>query len=606
MLHHLINITHAMHVSTRLRATLIAVLCGMCTSSVWAQEAEGSARRRFAYIYAEAAKQAELGRHAYAYALYSHCLRVMPQSDEAMAALGVYYAAIGLDSMAQRMLTQAVELSPDCTDYIEQLTAHYLRHNDTEQALLLLERLAALRPRNMTYLARLEQAYESQDRLLDAIQTLGRMELIDGRTLPISQRKATLYHSLDRPADALAEMQAIAADNPHDNTYRLYVADELLKLERNDEAQAILADVQRQEPDNPNMHYAWLKFYRTTGQDSLYNALRDSLLYGRVTDDGVRLTVLRATLLETLTSAGGGNPMAVFERLDTIVPRRKYIEEMRLAVIATYADDAEADSMRINVMKRIYDIDPTDRQALAALIQYYGMNEDYAHLEDVCLHGVLAYPELLVYHYYLAISLIQRDANTEAIRTLHEGLRQREPDEVTPELVASVFSLLGDMLHQEGRRSECYEAYDSCLVYDADNAMCLNNYAYFLSVEGADLDRAEEMSYRSLRRNQDNKTYLDTYAWILFAKGAYAEAQAYMDRVCPPSEADSTLLADAQLSQAVLEHAGDIAALNGRMEQAMRFWQLALDKEPSDGEGDSSALLRRKLKKRKYIRPRQR
>ena len=45
------------------------------------------------------------------------------------------------------------------------------------------------------------------------------------------------------------------------------------------------------------------------------------------------------------------------------------------------------------------------------------------------------------------------------------------------------------------------------------------------------MDKAEEMSHRTIVAEPGNKTYIDTYAWILFIKGKYAEAKLYMDRV---------------------------------------------------------------------------
>jgi tetratricopeptide (TPR) repeat protein len=149
-----------------------------------------------------------------------------------------------------------------------------------------------------------------------------------------------------------------------------------------------------------------------------------------------------------------------------------------------------------------------------------------------------------------------------------------------------------------GRDTDAFAAYDSCLTYQSDNASCLNNYAYYLSLEDRDLDRAEEMSYRSIRLEPDNKTFLDTYAWILFMKQRYSEAQRYIDRVCPPDSTDSVLLADESISGVVFEHAGDIAACNQQMEQALRFWTLA---QKAGGSG-LTAVLPKKIKLKKYIR----
>jgi tetratricopeptide (TPR) repeat protein len=89
--------------------------------------------------------------------------------------------------------------------------------------------------------------------------------------------------------------------------------------------------------------------------------------------------------------------------------------------------------------------------------------------------------------------------------------------------------MLGDILHKKDMKEEAYNAYDSCLVYDPDRMMCLNNYAYFLSVDGRELEKAEKMSHKTIMAEPTNGTYLDTYAWILYQEGRYEEAKMYID-----------------------------------------------------------------------------
>ena len=105
---------------------------------------------------------------------------------------------------------------------------------------------------------------------------------------------------------------------------------------------------------------------------------------------------------------------------------------------------------------------------------------------------------------------------------------------------------------------EAYAAYDSALVYKENNIGALNNYAYYLSVERKNLDKAEEMSYRTVKAEPTNGTYLDTYAWILFEKGKYVEAKIYIDQA---------MQNDGSKSSVVVEHCGDIYYMNGDREK---------------------------------------
>ena len=98
---------------------------------------------------------------------------------------------------------------------------------------------------------------------------------------------------------------------------------------------------------------------------------------------------------------------------------------------------------------------------------------------------------------------------------------------------------------------------------------------------------AEQMSYRTIKAEPDNSTFLDTYAWILFRQQRYSEAKIYIEQA---------LRCDSLIDGVVKEHAGDIFALNGDIDRAMELWQQAQTDDPDN------KILRRKIKRKKYLR----
>ena len=129
------------------------------------------------------------------------------------------------------------------------------------------------------------------------------------------------------------------------------------------------------------------------------------------------------------------------------------------------------------------------------------------------------------------------------------------------------------------------EAYDSALVYNPSEITVLNNYAYYLALEGKDLERALSMSAKTLEQEPDNAIYLDTYAWLLFCMERYEEAKAYAEKL---------IQVNADMSAVEYHHCGDIFAKCGDMDRAVEYWEKALE------QGDTSKVLKKKIKKRKY------
>ena len=114
----------------------------------------------------------------------------------------------------------------------------------------------------------------------------------------------------------------------------------------------------------------------------------------------------------------------------------------------------------------------------------------------------------------------------------------------------------------------------------------LNNYAYYLSVEGRDLERALKMSARTLDEEPLNATFLDTYAWILFKMKRYNEALGYMEKALRYLETDNP---------EIYEHYGDVLFMCGEKEKALENWHKAVQMN------SSSATLDQKIKQGKYL-----
>ena len=160
---------------------------------------------------------------------------------------------------------------------------------------------------------------------------------------------------------------------------------------------------------------------------------------------------------------------------------------------------------------------------------------------------------------------LQRKEFDDAIVLYNEALKHADNDT----LRSSLWGAIGDMEHQRNEMKRCYKAYDKALRYHADNAMVLNNYAYFLSLDGKNLERALTMISRALALAQNNATYLDTMAWVLYKLGRYDEAKKYMQQA---------LSLDRQQSAELALHYGDILHALGEEFMAKTYWRKALER----------------------------
>ncbi|MFM7327938.1 MAG: tetratricopeptide repeat protein, partial [Bacteroidota bacterium] len=151
-------------------------------------------------------------------------------------------------------------------------------------------------------------------------------------------------------------------------------------------------------------------------------------------------------------------------------------------------------------------------------------------------------------------------------------------------LLLSIHELLGDAYHQTGDHERSDQNYDAVLTLDPDNAQVLNNYSFYLAIRKAKLEIAERMAEQLIRLQPVNASFLDTYAWVLFARGKYKEARKVIE----------TVIASGNANAVHLEHYGDILFQLGSIDEAVKQWELALSMN-SRNEVLRKKILNRKL-----------
>ena len=554
--------------------------------------------RLYDSYYTEAVKQKILGNHDAAYTLLQYCLELNPKAGEALYDLGLYAIYMQNDSLGKQYLERAAALEPDNIWYRETLSSYYLSRSEWAKAQRYLEEMARLNPKRSDVLMRLVSLYQNDRKYAQAIDVLNRIETLEGKSLQVSMDKYWLYMQLKEKERAYAELRALADEFPNDWSYRVILATQYMANDELDQAKRILDEVERKDPENQTLRLALMDYAQATQNDSLYQASLDSLLFGQAADEATRVRVMKDYVSrQTQDSLHDVRIRDTFRRL-LADPRSGSDMWMMYAAYQTLKKDHQ-DSVAVT-LNRVLDLEPDNKVALQELIMINIRQQNFPELTRLCQKAIQYYPDMLVFYYYKGLAHYQLDEQEQAVDAFERGLRQdkKAGDEG---MVSDMYSILGDLYHGLHQNEKAYAAYDSALVYKDDNLGALNNYAYFLSLENRELDKAQEMSYKTVQIEPDNVTYLDTYAWILFLKGKYTEAKIYMDKVVGYYEKEPQTEKEKEnresVNGGVLEHAGDIYYHCNEPEKALEYWKKA---QKLEGTSD---LLEEKIKQKKYIAP---
>lgn len=81
------------------------------------------------------------------------------------------------------------------------------------------------------------------------------------------------------------------------------------------------------------------------------------------------------------------------------------------------------------------------------------------------------------------------------------------------------FYYIGEMYELKKNRDSALTYFAEAVECDSSNLIYKNSYAYFLALEGVQLDEALELSRSCVQAEPDSPYYLDTYGWVNFLLG---------------------------------------------------------------------------------------
>lgn len=540
-------------------------------------------QRKYDYFFLEAMRLKEKKDYASAFGLLQHCLDIHPNAASALYEVSQYYMFLRQVPQGQEALEKAVANAPDNYWYSQGLASLYQQQNELDKAITLLEQMVVRFPAKQDPLFNLLDLYGRQEKYDEVISTLNRLEKRMGKNEQLSMEKFRIYLQMKDDKKAFQEIESLVQEYPMDMRYQVILGDVYLQNGKKQEAYDVYQKVLAAEPDNPMAIFSMASYYKQTGQEELYQQQLDTLLLNKKVTPDTKVGVMRQMIVENEQADKDSTQIiALFDR----IMKQEQDDPQIPMLYAQYLLSKNMEAESVPVLEQVVDLDPTNKAARMMLIGAAVKKEDYKQIIKVCEPGIEATPDALEFYYYLAVAYNQAEKPDSVISICKRALEHKTADG-KKEIVSEFYSILGDMYHTQKQMKEAYAAYDSALVYNPSNIGALNNYAYYLSVERRDLDKAEEMSYKTVKAEPNNATYLDTYAWILFEKGNYAEARIYIDNAMKSEGGDK--------SDVIVEHCGDIYYMTGDVDGALTYWKKALEM------GSESKTLKQKIEKKKYI-----
>lgn len=495
-------------------------------------------------------------------------------------------AESGKDSLALIDCVKAVELDPNNRDYKDLLGYCYLKQQKFDKAIPLYEEMVKNDRNNTQTLNLLLYMYRQKERYDDVLRILTELENISGKTEEYMLAKVQVYELQGKKKEAYNVLKKYAEENKGNIDNQLMLANWLMNNDRKNEAFAIFSQLLKSHPEDPGVLESVYDYYVATNNAAKAQEIQNDILLNAQTPYQTKESIFKRLLIESEKNKVDSTVMLnLLDKMIAVNPKDAQILELKVGYMIV--KQMPQDSINA-LLERVLAISPGRDNVRFELIKDAWDHQKWDRVIQLAKEGLTKSPSFLAYYYFLGLSYIQKDQPKEALQTLLKGVEQVN-NESEPKVVADFYSIIGDLYEKQENREKAFEAYEKCLEWNPDHINTLNNYAYFLSEKGQDLDKAASMSLKTVMAEPKNSTYLDTYAWILFMQKRYPEALEYIEKAVTNDPQED-------ISAVVLEHAGDIAFMANDVQKALGYWQKALAK---DG---NNKLLQQKIKQKKYIK----
>ena len=393
-------------------------------------------------------------------------------------------------------------------------------------------------------------------------------------------QKQQLYLKLNDLEGAVRTARQLIAGAPRESRYYALLADLYENNKLPEKAAEVYEEAEKKFPGDPLIQLGLAQHFRDAKDTARYNTYVKRAITNRELDPESQVRLLIPYLQELARDTSRhGEGLGIAADLARQHPANPAVQSFYGSILQEFGKGREAAEQ----FKKVVTLEPGKFDPWRQLLSAYLAPQDADSLVAWSSKAAKLFPTQALVHFFSGVGQNYKKNYSAAIRDINRAI-DLQPEE-NEELLADMYTSLGDAYNSAGQFSESDEAYEKAIKLNPKNPTVLNNYAYYLSVRGVRLDEAEKMSKQSLVVRPGEGTFLDTYGWILYKQGKYSDALNYIQQAVDAAGegADGTLY----------DHLGDAQWRTGAKDKAVESWKRAKELKADN------PLLEKKISERK-------
>jgi tetratricopeptide (TPR) repeat protein len=532
---------------------------------------------RVGIIYVNACLERKKGNLQEALKLFEECRSINPKEPAVRYELGTIYKLLGANTQALLNARYCAESDPKNEWYQLLLIDCYNATKQYSQAIKVRETLIKNFPAKNEFKEDLAIEYAIMGQYDKSFKIYEELERTYGINEQITLNKVKLLKSQKKYKEVEVELKKLSATNTNEPRYYAYLAEFYQETNDPEKAKEMYDKIVSVDPGNPDVYLALHNYYSAKGNDvKAFEYLKKAFINPDLDVE------TKTNILASFYKRSEGNDRAAYSQGYELAKIMLEVHPEAPESNALYADFLRLDGKLKEASKYYYKAALNERRDFRVWDNLLYTDYELLQYDSLERHSVMAieiFPSLSLNYKYNGIANIELKNYNKATQSLKDGLEFVNDNSQKIDF----FSLMGDAFFYLKQYEKADNAFDEALKINADNTYVLNNYAYYLSLRGTDLDKAERLSKRGNELKPNDRNYQDTFGWILFQQKKYTEAEIWLSKAANSGPKSAT----------ILEHYGDVLFKLNKSAEALKQWEAAKQ------SGGDSEILRNKIKNKK-------
>lgn len=511
-------------------------------------------------LFLEANTEKLLGNLDKAKALFLQCIEMDPEDAASMYELARIERIGNNSNEALEWAEKAVEYTPENVWYLKLLSEIYQENMQFDKSIEVINKLVKLHPESLEYIYDLALTHLLVGNYQKAINTYNIIEEKIGITEEISVQKQKIWLRMNKPEMAIREMEALCNAIPDEGRLKSILAELYLANGMDEKALATYLDIAERDPDNAYIQISLSDYYRKRGDDEKSFEHLKLGFANPYLDIDTKVQIL----------------LAYFTVKEYYEDQKEEANVLSEILVETHPDNAKAYSIQADLyyqneewekareaLRKVLSLDSSRYVVWEQLLFTESYLSDFEGMRKDSRKTIELFPQQALPYLFAAVASYNFEDHEQMVKDLETGIKFVVRNDM---LLAEFYNYLGDAYHQTGEDEKAFEAYDASLKINSENSIVLNNYAYYLSLRGEQLERAKKMAKKANELDPDNSSNQDTYGWVLYKLGEYEEALEWIGM---------SIENHSEENAEVLEHYGDVLYKLGRTKEAKDYWKRA-------------------------------